>query len=414
MKFLLTFVLFFGLPHADWFPRRFGISPEAIPLGVTNLLLLLALFLWILGHLLPPAPLKNPFPVYRYFLFVAIFGVLIALFSGYEESVLEILTLSKREISLLFLYFVPLAIIKNEDDFKKFFLICLLVHFLVGVEVLRSGVLGGENFADHKRGSGPFSWGWQASDVAGSYLAQVLMYFLAFLFVGKEKIWKRIVIVSGAVVIIAGIYATYARGAMLAAILGVLFMVMTKGFNAKYLLLPILLALILFITLPQSIKTRFIETTTESGELDQSSQGRVALNLAGFTIAKEHLLGVGTGQLRSAMREYTGNYVDCHNSYLYTAAELGVVGLCIFFYMFYVFFRAVRRIYATPDIPVVYRIYAVGTGGMIGAFLGCNLFYANFYKDLVMGTIVIHWGMLAYVFQSCRGRQEEQKAKEHK
>lgn len=407
MKYLLTFVLFFGLPHADWFPRRFGIPPEAIPLGVTNLLLLLALFLWGLGHLLPPAPLKNPFPVYRYFLFVAIFGVLIALFSGYEKSVLEILTLSKREISLLLLYFVPLAIIKNENDFKKFFLICLLVHFLVGLEVFRSGVLGGANFADHKRGSGPFSWGWQASDVAGSYLAQVLMYFLAFLFVGKEKMWKRIVIVSGAVVIIAGIYATYARGAMLAAMLGVLFMVMIKGFNVKYLLLPILLGLVLFTTLPQSIKTRFIETTTESGELDHSSQGRVALNLAGFTIAKEHLLGVGTGQLRSAMKKYTGNYVDCHNSYLYIAAELGIIGLLIFLYMLYVFFRAVRRIFAMPDIPIVYRIYAVGTGGMIGTFLGCNLFYANFHKDLVMGTIVFHWGMLGYVYQSCLVLQQQ-------
>lgn len=396
MKFILFFILFFGLPHAAWFPSKFDILPEDIALGVTNILLLVALLLWVIVRLSSPSA-KNPFSSYRYFLYIVILGVGIAFLSGFEENTWEMLTLSKREITLLLLYFIPLSAIKNHDDFVKFFVICLLVHLAIGTEVIRSGVLAGVHFADHKRGSGPFGLGWQGADVAGSYLAHGLMFFLAFLFTGRVRNWLKIVAGAGAIVLILGIFATYARGAMLGVGLGVLCMVVIRGLKFRYLLLPVMLLLILLVAMPQSVKTRFEETKSETGELDQSSLGRIPLIVAGIDIVKDHPLGVGTGQLRSTMQHYLDKYVDCHNGFLYTAVEYGVIGFCVFLWMLWDFLAASRRVYKMQSAPVSFRVYALGLGGMIGAFIGCNMFYANFYKDLMIGTIVIHFGMLAYI-----------------
>ena len=225
------------------------------------------------------------------------------------------------------------SIQQQDYSFQLLPLICLLVHLAIGAEVIRSGVLAGVHFADHKRGSGPFGLSWQGADIAGSYLAHVLMFFLAFLFTGRVRNWLKIVAGVGAIVLIFGIFATYARGAMLGAGLGILFMLVIRGLKFRYLLLPVMLLLILFVAMPQSVKTRFVETRSETGEFDQSSLGRIPLIVAGIDIVKDHPLGVGTGQLRSAMQQYLDKYVDCHNGFLYTVVEYGVIGFCVFLWM---------------------------------------------------------------------------------
>ena len=70
--------------------------------------------------------------------------------------------------------------------------------------------------------------------------------------------------------------------------------------------------------MPDSIVTRFDDTVSEGGSYDESTQGRFKYWNAAFQKAFENPLGVGTGQVRRAMQEKIGIYVDPHNGFLYT------------------------------------------------------------------------------------------------
>jgi O-antigen ligase len=132
----------------------------------------------------------------------------------------------------------------------------------------------------------------------------------------------------------------------------------------------------------------------------------------------DHPFGVGTGQIRAAMADYIGGirnealYVDPHNNFLYVACEYGVVGLLVFIWLLLSLFLASRQIYRRSELPVIYRCYALGMAGLIGALVACNMFYSNFHKDLVMGTLVIHFGMLAFVRSESLAFHEPQRSPE--
>ena len=71
-------------------------------------------------------------------------------------------------------------------------------------------------------------------------------------------------------------------------------------------------------------------------------------------------------------------------------------GLLLFAACLWGFLRlAIRGTRAGAEVAPAYRSYCLGMIGFLGAFLACNMFYANFHKELVMGTVAWHLGMLA-------------------
>jgi O-antigen ligase len=406
-------ILFFVLPHSWWIPVKLGISPDDIPLGLVNEVLIVAFGLWLVGKLRRPS-YPNPFKAYTAFLVLVVLGTGIALAFGHAESLTLLVTPAKRELCLLLLYFVPLAAVKDARDFKRLFLLLLLVHFAVGYETLSSGVLGGSAFNDTKRGSGPFGRLWTGSDVAGAYLAQVLMYFLALALFEGTGLVTRVAAMAGAGIVFLGILATYSRGSLVAAAAGGLLIVLLRKLRVKTLIVAVVLCAAVPFLVPESTKTRLGETTNEEGSLDESSAIRLLYYEVAWDIFKDHPLGVGTGQARTAMSDYLplyldprtmqkggaygtefNTYVDPHNGYLYTLVEHGVPGLVIFLWMLGAFFWKALRLYHDAEAEPIHRAYGLGTMGFVGALAVCNLFYANFYKELVLGTLVLHLGLMA-------------------
>lgn len=407
MKGLLFFLLAFGLPHAMWIPRKLGIEPDTIPIGVLNILFIIAFCLYILGRSSGPVR-SNPFKSYNFFMVIVIIGVGIAFITDFGEKPIDILRFCKNQLFLLLLYFVPLVCTKNERDFTLFFGILLFVDLLIGLEVLRSGVLAGCHFNDMKRASGPFGqgWGWQGSDVAAGFLAQELMYFGALTFHKENNMILRGVAGCLGLIIFFALFATYARGAFFGALIGMFFIFYARGLKIKQLINFLLIIVLIFaIVMPASFKARI--SGVERGRLDESTLGRLYYYKTAFEILRDYPLGVGTGQMRSAMKKYTsgnsidlngGKYVDPHNSFLYAACEYGLIGLGTFVFFLTQMLKGARVIFVMRGgCPLVYRVYALGTFGFLGAFIMINMFYANFFKDLVMGTVVLHLGMLAFV-----------------
>lgn len=409
IRYFLFLLIVFGLPHTLWIPQKLGLPQESIPLGLGNLILIAAALLWLQGR--SSGVYKNPIRTYNFFLYIILIGVLIALITQLENNTWITLKNSKQQISLMLLYFIPFATIKNEKDFLAFFVICLFVDFIIGYEVTQSGVLSGIHFSDQKRGSGPFGEGWRGADVAGSYLAQMVAFPLAALFTtqikAKLKCAAVIVIISGFI----GILATYGRGAILSVVFSSFLMLLCRSYSMKKAVISsitvsIVAIFLVSLFLPESTRTRFIGSYDESGQFDSSTEGRFFYWNTALKIIKDYPLGVGTGQIRSAMQKYTGGasvytgtgkYVDPHNGFLHTVCEYGLIGLLIFLWFLWTVFKESRAFYLDKRNPIVYRTYALGIVGMIGALVVCNMFYSNFYKDLVLGSLMIHFGMFAYV-----------------
>jgi O-antigen ligase len=406
-RYALFALVVFGLPHMSWFPLRFGFEPEAVPLGIMNLILIAAALLWLWGKL-TWAHRSNPLTSYTVFLVMAVLGTGLALMGGFGQTQREILTNAKSEICLLALYFLPLAAIRDERDFKIFLAIALVVHFLVGYEVLSSGVLSGSQFNDGKRGSGPFGTSWRGSDVGGAYLAQVIMLFIAVVLTDGAPLLLRAAAGVGGAIVFLGILATYSRGSLLGVLFGFALVLLLKRFRVSTVAIALALALAGIAAAPESTWTRIDQTVDEKGELDESSTVRFELYDAGLRVFMDHPMGVGTGQVRAAMSHYLrvdlfrgaddlrGLAVDPHNGFIYTLASYGVLGLIVFLWVLGSTFWSAFRVQRDTAVPWIFRSYSLGMCGLIGSLVVCNMFYANFFKDLVLGTLVIHLGMSAW------------------
>ncbi len=406
LRISLFAILFFFLPHVDKLPWMMGILPNQFPLGLLNIIIFVGCVTWLLGKMEGEIS-SNPFRAYSVFVIVVVIGVPIALVTGFEKESLEVLRVGKEEITLLLLYFVPLAITKNKEDFAKIFLVVLLVHAVIGLECLRSGVLVGETFSDAKRGSGPFGYWYRGSDIAGAYLAQVIMFFIAIIVMKGTKVIYKGAAFVGAVLIFWGLLATYSRGALIGFFAGLFAMLFIQGsIKARNVLMALMIGVVCFMLIPKSTVDRFSKTVDEEGELDVSTKGRFTYYEAALAIAKDYPIGVGTGQVRNAMSRYLpmiqdkegeGQIVDPHNGFLFALCENGIVGLAVFLWLLWKLFFAAREAYMLESLPMGYRVYALGMVGFMGALIVCNVVYANFFKIRVMGTFVIHMGMLAYV-----------------
>ncbi len=83
----------------------------------------------------------------------------------------EIMREFKRVFLLPILYFIFSRCMTNEKEIHFYFKVFLLCLMFVGWNTWFNGVFGGSNFGDHKRSSGPFGYGWGASDIAGGFIA---------------------------------------------------------------------------------------------------------------------------------------------------------------------------------------------------------------------------------------------------
>ena len=406
--------LFLLLPYSEWIENKF--EEGSVPLGVMNLILIWAALLWVWGKV-RSSRRPNPFKPFTIFLVVTLIWTAVALASDFGLPQGEVLTLAKREVSLLFLYFVPLAFAEEEAEFAWIFAAILVINTVIGFHTLSTGVLGGSNFNDSKRGYGPFGTNYWGSDVAGAYLGQVLMLFLGVILTDGFPMILRGVSAAGAGIVFLGLLATYSRGSLVAALAGAMLMIVVRRFNPKALILAAVLAVGASFVVPQSVMTRIDETTDSKGELDESSRIRFLYSDAAWAIFRDHPLGVGTGQVRAAMSQYVPNlaaddlhgwgaYVDPHNGFLYTLVSWGVIGFLAFLGMLGSVFRGGMRLAHDEGAPLSYRAYGLGVTGLVGSLAICNLFYANFFKDLISGSLCLLFGLTAFAVAQRRAAEE--------
>jgi O-antigen ligase len=328
---------------------------------------------------------------------VAALWVGVAVWTAASPTLRETLTPAKEQVSLLLFYFLPLATLRGERDVRIVVAIALLVHLVVAVEVVRSGVLAGTAFHEGKRGSGPFGESWKGSDVAGGYLAQTAMLTFAFAVGAMVPLATRLASLGATAVILLGVLATYSRGSLVAVAAGLLAAVVARGIRLRTVAIVAVVVAGGVLTVPEGLRQRFNETVDDEGAFDKSTQGRLVYYRTAWQIWKDHPIGVGTGQTRAAMSQYLEKAVDTHNGFLQTLVEYGVVGIALLLVAFAVMGWSAFRTGRDPAVSWVYRAYGTGMVGLLTSLVVCNMFYSNLYKNTVLGTVAMHLGILAWI-----------------
>lgn len=310
----------------------------------------------------------------------------------------EIVKVFKRIFTLVIGYFVFSCCIKSKAELRFYLRIFLISLILVGIHTWRNGVLAGPNFADFKRSSGPFGEIWKASDIAGGFLAMFTPLLLAYSLFSRKKMIQIIGFI-GFLICLFGIMATYSRGSMLAFVFAIVVIVLFTLKHLPKLTRISTMAIVLIVIggilswkawVPRALMTRIEKTATRdqlfSDEvvLDDSSEGRIEIWKSGLEIVKINpILGIGFKKAEYIMQ------VDPHNSYILILAEMGVFGL-LFFLLF--------LLGVLKDSFFLLKTEFIGMGigflGLIVALLAVNMFYSNFFRDTVSGSLWVSLGLL--------------------
>jgi putative inorganic carbon (hco3(-)) transporter len=212
-----------------------------------------------------------------------------------------------------------------------------------------------------------------------------LAVYLAF---ERESKWQRLFCLGCVAVVMVAVTLGASRGGFLG--LGTLaVMVAVRAKRHRAAIFALLLALIVVpgLVLPSSpVRRLFTPSETDSGNADH----RTVVWKAGLRMIKEHpFLGVGFGQFKSRVVEYQAPDAAissmAHNTYIETAAELGIPVFAIWCSMIVSVFRILneaRERGRRARIPVIVCAASGIQAGLAGALFCIAFISAEFEKDL--------------------------------
>jgi O-antigen ligase len=309
----------------------------------------------------------------------------------------EILTNFKRLVTLIMGYVVLANCLKKKEEVNLLYLVFLFAVILVGISTFRNGVLGGSSFGDFKRSSGPFGWDYRFADVVGAFLALFIPFILSFSLFAKKKIINLIGFL-GLFTCLMGILVTYSRGSFfalgLALFIVILIWLILFSKRSKFLTTIIIFSLISLILswryiIPKAILTRMSSTIDTDGfdissSLDESSRMRLMKYEESLKLFNTNLIwGIGFGQVLNLIK------TDPHNSFIQIITEMGIFGFLAFIWFLWGIFRESKSLLKTEFAEIGF-----GFIGCLIAFVIVNMFYSNFFRDMVVGSFWVILGLL--------------------
>lgn len=255
-------------------------------------------------------------------------------------------------VSVLFSYWQSQSYSIATDYLKQIALFVLIVNLIksldrlkifVGVFVATCSYHGIAAVVDFTAGSGERLTGISEpyfGDPNDLALSLVVVLPLAWwLSTVAQSQGMRFAIYGMILAMITGILASQSRGGLLALLAAFFILVSSQGRRILGPLVVVLAAAIVFAVavLPSDVFDRY-RTITEY-QKDESAMTRLAIWKAGLAMCIDHpLTGVGAGTFESV---YGQHYIDrkgagniwraAHSSYVEIAAELGVMGIILFF-----------------------------------------------------------------------------------
>jgi len=183
-----------------------------------------------------------------------------------------------------------------------------------------------------------------------------------------------------------GLFLTYARGAWIAAVVGVVTVGLVRG--SRKVVLAIVAVVVLVLLVVPSASARFSDVGSEdraSGVPSNSLSWRVAYWRDAVELAEQNpLSGIGIDMVSVAFVEA----VPPHNDYVRVFVEMGVIGALAYLAVLGALFGVARRARRCATGPLG-RAVADGHAGVVAAFVVLSL-SAN-----VLSQVVLMWYLVA-------------------
>lgn len=312
-------------------------------------------------------------------------------------------------IGLTLFYFV----IVNVIDTQKKFHFVMLIFLTVGVIISLYGIYQflfpanfGGTWVDSKMFENIKMRVYATFDnpnVLGEYLLLTIPFSTAYFF--TEKNWIRKLIALGATgIMFLCLLLTYSRGCYLGILIGMgVFLILL---DRRFIWLAVLGLILLPFVLPQSIISRF----TSIGNLEDSSTSyRLNIWLGTITMLKDYWI-CGTGPGIDAFNQvyplYSYNSIAAphsHNLFLQLMCDAGIVGVGIFIFILYKFFRTTCSALKIEKIKKN-RVFIIAGISAILAFSVQSMFDYTFYnyKVVIMFWITLGFGIITTKLSSMK------------
>ena len=294
---------------------------------------------------------------------------------------------------LVTLLFFLRCLTDTDDRLRK------VVWFLVALLTWYSG----SSFVAYLKGDYVFAQGidraFGLTSVVGdaNALAGMIIALLPFLLVAfriTQRVLPRLILILIFLLALPSLAVTGSRTGSLGLLVLLMYYVARSRRKVANLAASVVLASILWLTLPAQYQNRYLTTLrfAQGSQLDESNQLRIRLWEAGWRMFLDHpILGVGAGQFSTAYGVvYAGHphvsWMNSHNLLIQVGSEGGVVGLLAFGYFLFQITkinRSILRLKGQSPYQLNYRVAIACEACLVAIFVisvfGHTLYHAYWY-----------------------------------
>jgi len=283
-------------------------------------------------------------------------------------------------IKAVMIFVVMVNVVRTERRLRSLILLAISVGCVISVDALNKFRLGQFDQGDELgRVVGNIGGMFGNQNDMALHLVTMIPIVVALLLI-TPNILKKIIYLGCVLLMLAGNFVTFSRGAFLGLIAGVAALVWKLGRNNRALGLAIVFiaftaALVL---VPGRYGSRIASILQPSG--DESAFTRKQLLFDSLYVSARHpLFGVGMGNSRNML---TRGQVS-HNAYTQVASEMGLAALAIYVMFILIPLKSLRRIERTPSLSRVdqrSRYLAVGLQASIICYMVSSFFLSVAYQ----------------------------------
>ncbi len=351
------------------------------------------------GHSLPAPPASWVICLFMGYSLLTFFMGLSYLGTGiFDDMAIQLLADWKNYMIMPVLYFLAYYTLRDRRWKYVFFILVALSLLAAEYKFRRSYQWFDRGHYEHTMRIGG-TFGFLGPNEWGSFHA-IYTLFIVGLFIMDNHLKRRI---AYATLILGGTYAlmySYSRGAYIGLVVGIIFITVVKK---RILLIPLVIfALTWKMILPVAVVERIENTIVEA----EDAGGDI-------TVGDTHIYTAGRGDIwEEAVEAFSQNPItgtgfrtframtgkDTHNQYLKTVAEEGIIGLFIYFWLYWMALKSGWKVYKRGDEQLV-RAFGFGfvcavVGSMVVNFFGDRWSYLQ--------LAGIYWILWALVDQESR------------
>jgi O-antigen ligase len=394
-------------------PSRGLLAAFVVGLGLSITLaetaLALLTLLWLVRLRDPAVRAEARWPLWRPVAAFSAITLVSALASGHPGEAV----MASKGLLLVAALYVTAAMLRDAADADRFLAgLTLILTFAAVIGLLQVGVCPGPAAPERTP-----RWLYHRCDRAHGFFS-IYMTLAGVLLLGLLAMLPRLLPGSGLsrswrpiawLVMLAGLIATYTRGAWIGFGVGVLLLVAAVRRGGRLLLLAGLVLLVLAaLAAPYPLRHRFVSMADPEAE---GVRERVYMWRSGLAMWREHpILGVGPGGVK---REYPRHALPeavkkrtshVHNTPLQILVERGVAGLAAWLWIWAAFFwLGIRRLRRLPPAASRERALVLGSLIAIAGFLVAGLSEYNFGDSEVA---MVAWTLMALPW-AIEPRQEQ-------